>query len=409
MSGFLLVATTPQPVKAKSHKHKVRSATASTALPSTRALSSVRSIHTSTSDKSTRPKKVFDMSTLQYVNAETLMTPFEKRLLAYHKEVEAFRAHDDIDASNELLNKKTRPGSHAMVFTPENIELLRYCYYENFEPTYKQVTSILEKHTPSYTRVIEEHKQQGRKTANAKNSRKVNDRASVGLYAEPVLRSESCMAAVLRLPVFWNDVYHDIKYELSSTDYYDWLPAQLVAQKLVVEVAELALGKLHWLLSAVTAQELMKMNADEVHELGKHYYFYFGHNTVGDLERVQEDLVGNFATHMRLHTPVSHQDLLLLLTLLISCVCDNLRIQYYGRNHGDALVQLFGDVLSAVVDTLWTVSAKSRTRLPSTSSIDTRASSVFDLAPSILLAPSPEAEQEDKPKKKKGGFFRRFK
>lgn len=356
------------------------------------------------------------MATLKYVDAEELMSPFERKLHTYNKTVENFKAHDKIASLNAKLNERTRGNSHLQLLTPDNMELMRFCYFENFEPDLTEIKKTLETHQPSYARVIGLHEQTASSCVQvAKNGKSRRGKATANannltLAAEPIAHSETCIASVLRLPVFWNDVYHDIKYELSSTDFYDWLPAQKVAQNLIIELAELALVKLHWFLCTVLAQESMKMNADELHELGKNFSFYFGDNTVADLSHLREELMGSFAQHMKLHIPVSQDDLSQLLGLLISCVCDNLRIQYYGRNKGEQLVQLFGEFLSAVAETLWEVPSSSRSRLPSTSSIESETSSVFDLAQSFSLSvsPVPVAVQEEKPKKKKG-FFRRFK
>lgn len=353
------------------------------------------------------------MATLKYVDAEELMSPFEKKLHTYNKTVENFKVHDKIASLNWKLNEKTRSDSHLQLLTPDNMELMRFCYFENFEPDLTKLRKILETHQPSYVRVIGLHEQTASNCVQvAKNgkSRRQKTTNHLSLSAGPIAQSDTCIASVLRLPVFWSDVYHDIKYELSSTDFYDWLPAQKVAQNLIIELAELALVKLHWFLCTVLTQESMKMNADELHELGKNFSFYFGDNALADLSHLREELMGSFAQHMKLHIPVSQDDLSQLLGLLLSCVCDNLRIQYYGRNKGEQLVLLFGEFLAAIAETLWEVPSGSRSRLPSTSSIESESSSVFDLAQSFSLSvsPVPVVVQEEKPKKKKG-FFRRFK
>lgn len=389
----------------------------------TTASSSAKSTHTVNSMKSSGAKMVYDPCTLRYVKVGEVMTHFQQKDNEFQDLVARFKKSDRFPANNESLNSAMFPaGTHSPRFTLNDIEQLRYCYFQEFEPDAGVVQAKLQTSTPKYAvsvannaqLVSKEVRQYYNKLKTKNNARKHYVVAmDYQDFRDGMVLNKSRIRAVLHQDSFWTDVFQDIKYELGTANYFEWLPTKPVVQKFVLDLVDHVLYDLHCFTCKISGFDLHTLNADEVHELNKRHYFFFGAYGVAGLTVLKRALTDNFVDRMHLHSDAGTDDIRMLLKVLIGSVCDNLKIHYYGR--GEAVLLLLGEFLSAMGDVLWEARLMtSRERFASLSSEESQTSSVFEAEMVSLASDGLEpGDCDDVPaqaadNKKKRGFLRRM-
>lgn len=135
-------------------------------------------------------KKVFDIVTNTYVDPETLLTPFQRRLELYHQA--------QLDANRDPRWRQLLNNINDAV-DDDGVRLFHRKRLDQWRLTYRQSQPLLPQNK-------------------LKSVGSVSDIGSVG--------SAGSIRPLLALPRFWGTVYQDIKIELThaACDYFDVLP-----------------------------------------------------------------------------------------------------------------------------------------------------------------------------------------
>ncbi|KAA8900472.1 hypothetical protein DIURU_003770 [Diutina rugosa] len=197
MSGFLVVTYTqegrqPQRRRRRRDQRRDSSSVASMSTASTRSSGSTGATHYSATSVATAAtnKKVFDIVTNTYVDPETLLTPFQRRLESYHQaQSDANRDPRWRQLSNNINDAVDDDG--VRLFHRKRLDQWRLTYRQS-QPSSPQNKS--------------------------KSVGSVSDIGSVG--------SAGSIRPLLASPRFWGTVYQDIKIESThaACDYFDVLP-----------------------------------------------------------------------------------------------------------------------------------------------------------------------------------------
>lgn len=288
---------------------------------------------------------------MQYVDVEDLMSPFEQKLSFYEEKVRNFSKSDRFGDLTEFLNSSHRRepdslGSHSRLLTIEELEHMRFCYFEEFEPNLVAVQNRLSSSAPQYKEMISYNEKLARYSDTQQGNTKHKYSSVLRPSDEFVLRT-SGIRNVLHQSLFWNDVYLDIKME--SASHYESLPNRDVVQKLVGDLADIALSHVHFIACHLDGSS--DLSADELFELKKQHFFYFGIRGYADLAALKKDVYEDFIVHMQhLQMRIQKDDIINLLEVLIRSVCDNLLIQYYGRRGAEKILEHFGEYIIVVAD-----------------------------------------------------------
>lgn len=197
MSGFLVVTYTqegrqPQRRRRRRDQRRDLSLVALMLTALTRLLGLTGATHylaTLVATSATN-KKVFDIATNTYVDPETLLTPFQRRLKLYHQA--------QLDANRDPRWRQLLNNINDAV-DDDGVRLFHRKRLDQWRLTYRQSQLLLPQ---------KQLKSVGRTT----------DAVSVG--------SAGSIRPILALPRFWGTVYQDIKIELThaACDYFDVLP-----------------------------------------------------------------------------------------------------------------------------------------------------------------------------------------
>ncbi|GEQ68932.1 hypothetical protein JCM33374_g2602 [Metschnikowia sp. JCM 33374] len=492
MSAFLMIAATAprKPIpRTTSHSHSLkskhrRSCSTTTSLStsgytskaserSSIAAGSSAGSSTGSSTTSSRGRKVFDPEKLQYVDYETTISLFERKLLQFNDDVAQAKNISVGEGVCRALNDSMRSGSQGMddggpLLNVDNLKRLQYNYFEKFEPNHDFVVGMLRDKPPAYVQVI---------AADEKRDDVFCQESATGtrgasLYAEAVRaklaaleRRLACSAMhtpehsasvrdAFHLSSFWDDVYHDIRCESLGENYYMWLPPRQITQRLFIEVMDFALYRVRVVTCALSSADAADLNADERHELMRNNFFYYQKVDAPLMEYFSEYVKTTFLTHIRAYETVPDiENVRELLSVVVACVCDNLKLHFYGYTRAESVTELFHDFIACILNSLVSdfpiqdpsgeqsaqKSAQSSPRKPNanithvkrasvgssivSSSVSTRSStvSVFDRATkneATESCSSPESDitsfkypkdpVPDPEKKKSRGFLRRF-
>lgn len=436
----MIAATAPQKNMrhSSSHPHsmssKSRRSVPSNALLSTdgrTSRASSRSIaggsSLSTASSSGRSRKVFDTDKLQYVECAATISLFEQKLHEFNNAVAQAKKNCLSDGVHRTLNTWVLAGPNGLdgqspLLTASNIEHLRYNYYERFEPNTRTVLDHVHGRTPPmYVHTIAADEQLEKLLAQdpqqAKRGLAIGVQAKVAAM-EHQLTSPACMLPpsaggsirdALHLLLFWDDVYHDIRCESLEENYYGWLPHREITQRLMVALADFALQRLRVVTCVVSESESAELNQDERHELARNQFSY--------VQQVDTPLVACLAGFIKTHfltlvaTAKTCPDLSRvheLMAVVIACVCDNLKLHFYGHSRAESTTALFQDFLMCVFTTVMLDGAlESSTPLTPKSTALSLATSPFESVPSISsvdVSSQPEVEQ----KKSRRRFLSKF-
>lgn len=369
MSAFLFVATAlVVPVHSSANGSAGSGRNSRFSARSARAQLVSGTLKSSDSTSSTKPKKIFDTATFQYVDVKDMMTPFEQELQSYEDKVRNYKQSDGFGPLTEILNRESRdePNSHGnnlRLLTKHGLEHMRFCYFNQFEPDLEVAQNMASTSSPPYSH--------NEKLAMS-NSLGITTSTPEDLrLSDEFILNTSAIRTVLHQPLFWNDVYLDMK--MAPHSYYDWLPNRVVAQKFVVDLADVGLLHVHCISCNLKGGRNLNakgnfntngnlntrrnlntkgyLNADEVFELKKHQYFYFGARGQEKLTTLKKNAYDDFLVHMRHYLiEIQKADVRTIIKVLIQCVCDNLLIQYYGRRDGERILEHLSEYMILIAE-----------------------------------------------------------
>lgn len=352
MSAFVMLATAPRTPTPPSRNRSLSVQSPRQPIRPRQSLLGGRSISMAASTISgNKPKRIFDPKVMQYVDVEDLMSPFEQQIHIYEEKVKDFAKSDRYGDLTELLNSSLRSepdsqGKHSRLLAIEELEHMRFCYFEEFEPDLAAVQNRLSSYSPQYKEMVSYNEKLARYSDTQQRNTKHRNTSMLRPIDVFVL-SISGIRNVLQQPLLWNDVYLDIKME--SASHYDCLPNRVVAQKLVGDLADISLSHVHFISCHIDGSS--DLSADELFELKKQQFFYFGIRGYADLAALKKEVYNDFIVHMHhLYMEVRKDDILKLLEVLIRCVCDNLLIQYYGRRGAELILDHFREYMTVVAD-----------------------------------------------------------
>lgn len=384
MSAFFLLAPPPAP-KDKRRSSKTSSNSGRISHRSARRSDSglAKSIMAANIGSDKKPKKLFDPKKLQYVDAEELMTPFEKKLHFFEEKLLGFKKSDKFAEYTESLNSSFRESKHLGKYTPlmtlDALTHMRYCYFEQFEPELLEVQARLAHSTPPYVELVLYNERLARYTTDSR-TKSMSQRHSVSAspqsrnssqgrnnsistysplgrdtrpdlllrLSDEFILNTSAIRLLLLQPLFWNDVYLDMKVA-TNPEHYDWLPNRDVAQNFMIDLMDVAFSHVHCFSCDV--EDTPDLNQDEIFELKKQQYFYFGVQGQKDLATLNLHLHETFVVNMT-HVPIGlkEAEVCTVVKELCQCVCDNLLIQYYGRRQAEYILEHFGEYIGVIAD-----------------------------------------------------------
>ena len=437
MSAFLMLAAaapkkplppSPSYARSRSSKSKLRPSNSLTSFSGYSSRASTRSTIGASLNgllTETTRKKVFDPVKLTYVDFDSTVSLFERKLMHYNEAVVLAQQNSLGEGVNRILNDAIRAEAGGPVLTPENLEHLRYNYFEKFEPG--SIMLKISQNTPQYAHVIAADEQIEALLSTDRHKLAADAvRAKVASMerklACPTLNTADYSVSVrdaFHLSLFWDDVYHDIKCDSLGENYYGWLPPRQTTQRFYIELTDFALYRLRVVTCTVLETETRVLNADERHELTRNNFYYFQKSDAALAECLVLYLKENFLPHIKTYVvcpDLSHvRDLLSQVT---AYVCENLKLHFYGHLRAELTTALLHDFMGSVIDALLLGFAPlaSGQKLGALSPVSL-ATSVFERVASAnsecyVLREAPRTTsilEKVVPQKLKRGLFGRFK
>lgn len=171
------------------------------------------------------PKKVFDINSNRYVDPDELLTPLQRCTKEFHAQFVKLNHDPQYKQLNLHLNEYLTPLLERL-FDDKHVTTLRYTYYHQFVCAYSHI----------YNEAL--RKVDGRPVL--AYMRRIDDRhCKAPITGLPPLEATVAdnlgpnfdtghwnVGTAMRLTQFWNNVYQDIKFELtrSNLDYFELLP-----------------------------------------------------------------------------------------------------------------------------------------------------------------------------------------
>lgn len=345
----------------------------------------------STSDVTTAAyagrKKIFDPNTLQYVDIQDMMSLFERKLFKYNnlvkqikKMLEDAHLHDLLNLNNFSFN-----GGQAPLFTVPNVQQLRYLYFVAFEthlvtpktqllePSAEYLVDVSIQESIASARINSYHSKADKRTSKtadkyinyllSRNTKENRKRKSLAFpqksMTHPPLTdllpeleyrltsfeiqelSESAGVRNLFLQSsFWDDVYHDVKYQRAPHGTYDKLPHFKVCRQFFVELLDVVLKSLVSVTCEIDSDDLKLLNGDELHELNKQCHYYFNNGFSEVFMRLRTFFFSIY-TNLSQDSAMTDVTAIELLDIVILGIAENLLVLFHNRPHKEKLILLF--------------------------------------------------------------------
>lgn len=316
---------------------------------------------TTTAGGKVKSKQIFDSKTLKYINEQD-SSPYRRLVYDFTTRMQTLCTTIVNHDANENLNG-------GGLFTVENVNRLRFSYFEAFECDYNEVNRRLTSlPKPKYWLMVwdldaintfqlfYETSDETKHLLKVRNRRRERE-GEIRLRSGEMVKNDFSPNGVRELLcqlLFWEDVYQDIRYELAAVAYIQWIPTIEFVQRFFIELIDHCLSNLHIL--ACTGLE--KCSAEEQDELRDNYYYYYNDadwNFFGVLTLALEShfraLMGSYYNRGHVHEAMK---------LLATSLCDNLKIHYYGRHGVQHMIGLWSEFLVDLVDLVLTRKATSK-------------------------------------------------
>lgn len=344
MSGFMLIAANSasvnlqrQQLQRKKHRKEPR---LGSHLGST-SLGSLRRYNTGTSRTSLHSlglskRMVYDINKGTYVRTQEL-SAFEKRVEDYEHRYERLCKRLMCGPLNEKMNTH-HMASGDLLLTIDNVDILRYSFYERFTGDLSAIRSHMAKSPPKYLQKLPEEEDFAQDIHS-----QFQDRIDL-IYQEYASFDSDAqdVRLVLRSNQFWNNVYQDIKFDHLQVrlgiNYFDLLPN-------VSQTLEFFNDLIDFFLTSVQLlqiDDVSELSPQEQATVAQYYFFYFKDRDHANLTRLSkmhhQMYLKQLMINVSLGSPVSatfsfdrgaepsdlrvHRD---LMSKLISTMVDNLK------------------------------------------------------------------------------------
>lgn len=258
------------------------------------------------SQKSHNHKKVYDVNKNAYVDRDQMLSPMEKRIKHYEQTYEKIVMNSQFHHLTEKLNT-CQSNLGTSLFSIENLSLLRYSYFKQFNGDYESVSadinekddlkkpklkfvSKIEKLNKRNSHKLSSHKDiltsddESDEDEMAKFAKSINigNDNDEGIFQEySTFKSNQDNGAsfnirsLMNSKQFWNNIYQDLKFMSiqlnSSINYFELLPSINQSQTFFCKLLEFFLYNIQYL----TITNFHDIKEDEIKILKSYSTVYF--------------------------------------------------------------------------------------------------------------------------------------
>lgn len=241
-------------------------------------------------------KKIFDPATMRYVSRESIIN-LDSRIQKYESEFKALVNQNRYHHINERMNRHYY-NSSKVLFTVENINILRYTYFENISDDFDFIRREISRTTSTgdfclnYLNKLRnaqgKHNMLNSLHSNNKSTQsfRINEKMPINSL------DEVSIALQFRSKQFWNNVYQDIKsiaQDDNDVNFFDLLPPINHCLDFFSEYFDFALYNLMLLEG-----DGSDLNSADKKVLLKYTFYYYDDEHIEKFKSLKEYLIENY-------------------------------------------------------------------------------------------------------------------